>query len=365
MTTPTKIGIIGTGNIAPAYIKGCAVYPNIELAACADIDMDRAQAFAGENGLQAMSVDDLLAAPDIPIIINLTIPRAHAEVSAQVIAAGKHVYNEKPLTETREQALELMAAANAAGVRVGCAPDTFLGGGGQTARKLIDDGVIGSPVAAVAFMAGHGHESWHPNPHFYYQPGGGPLLDMGPYYITALVNLLGPVTRVTGSTKRSFDERIATSKHRPGEVIPVETDTHLTALLDFASGATATIIMSFDIWKHNLPKLEIYGSEGSLEVPDPNTFRGPVRVWEHSTGDWRDVELTHTDAIGRGTGVADMALAIEQNRPHRVSGELALHVLDVMQAVTEASEQSQHIDITTTLERPAPIAPGLPAGQLE
>ena len=362
---PVKVGIIGCGNIAPAYIRGCAPYDVIELTACADINHDAALAFAAEYGLQAMSVTDLLADPDIQIVINLTIPRAHAEVALATIAAGKHTYGEKPLAVTRDQGRQIIQAARDKGVLVGCAPDTFLGGGIQTCRKLIDDGVIGDPVAATAFMMNHGHESWHPNPSFYYDLGGGPLFDMGPYYITALVNLLGPVKRVAGSAQMSFDERIATSEARNGEVIPVHVNTHLTASLDFHAGAIGTIIMSFDVWTHNLPLIEIYGSEGTLSVPDPNTFKGPVRVWTTETREWADVPLTHSDEIGRGTGVADLAVAIQSGRAQRASGDLAFHVLDIMHAVEDSSASGQHNVLESTCDQPAALPVGLAVGELD
>lgn len=365
MAGKVKAGIIGCGNIAPAYVRGCAPYDVIDLAACADIRPEAAQRFAAEHGLQALSVDDLLADPDIQIVINLTIPKAHAEVARHVIEAGKHVYNEKPLTITRENGQQLLAAAEAKGVRIGCAPDTFLGGGIQTCRKLIDDGVIGAPVAATAFMMNHGHEGWHPNPAFYYEIGGGPLLDMGPYYLTALVNLLGPVARVAGAARQSFAERLITSQPLNGTRIAVEVNTHLAATLDFAAGAIGTLIMSFDVWAHRLPRLEIYGAEGTLSVPDPNTFKGPVRVWTTATREWEDVALTHTDAIGRGTGVADMAYAIQSGRAHRASGHLAYHILDVMHAIENSATSGQHIALASTCDQPAALPVGLAVGELD
>jgi predicted dehydrogenase len=361
-----KVGLLGCGNIAPAYIKGSRHFSILEVAACTDLVPERAQALAGQYGLRACSVDELLTDPDIGIIINLTVPKVHAEVSLMVIQAGKHVYSEKPLGITREEGQRVMAAARDAGVRVGCAPDTFLGGGGQTCRKLIDEGAIGQPVAAVAFMASHGPESWHPNPFFYYQVGGGPLLDMGPYYLTALVNLLGPVRRVSGSARMSFTERTATSEHWPGAKIPVEVPTHVAGVLDFESGAIATLMISFDVWSHHLPRIEVYGSQGSLSVPDPNTFKGPVSVWQSANGaQWAECTLTHSDVIGRGTGVADMAYAIQSGRPHRASGDLALHVLDIMQAIGEASESGQSILLSSHVQRPAALPTGLPEGELD
>jgi len=360
-----NVGIIGTGNIAPAYIQGCAPFDVIKLTACADILEDRAQAFAAEHGLTAYSVDDLLGRDDIDIVINLTIPAAHAEVSLQIIEAGKHAYVEKPLAVNREDGEAVIKAAAAAGLRMGCAPDTFLGGGGQTARKAIDDGVIGEPIAATATWLSHGHESWHPNAGFYYLEGGGPMLDMGPYHVTALLNLMGPVARVAGSARMTFAERIATSEALKGQRLPVEVNTHVAGTLEFESGAIATVIMSFDVWGHNLPLIEIHGSEGSLSVPDPNRFDGDVSVVKGGSREWVDIPLTHSTNTGRGAGVADMAYAILSGRPHRASGDLAFHALEIMLALEESSEQGRHIEIKSPLEQPLAVPAGLPDGILD
>ena len=360
-----NLGIIGVGNIAPAYIRGCAPFDVIKIVACADILVDRAQAFAAEHGLEANSVEDMLARDDIDIVVNLTIPAAHAEVSLQIIEAGKHAYSEKPLALNRADGEKIVKAAAAAGVRLGCAPDTFLGGGGQTARKAIDDGLIGAPVAATAFFLSHGPESWHPNAGFYYLKGGGPLFDMGPYYLTALVNLMGPVARVAGSARMTFPERVATSEALMGQVLPVEVNTHIAGTLEFESGAIATVITSFDIWDHHLPWIEIHGTEGSLTVPDPNRFDGEVTAVKGGSREWDDIPLTHTTNIGRGAGVADMAYAIQSGRPHRASGDLAFHVLDIMQALEESAAQGQHIEIKSALEQPLAVPAGLRDGELD
>jgi len=360
-----KVGLIGTGNIAPAYIRGCKPFESIDVVACADLLIERAQDFATEHGLTAYSVDDLLASDDIDIVVNLTIPAAHAEVSLQIIEAGKHAYSEKPLALNRADGKKIIEAAEAKGVRMGCAPDTFLGGGGQTARKTIDDGVIGKPIAATAFFASHGPEGWHPNAGFYYLKGGGPLFDMGPYYLTTLVNLMGPVAQVAGSASITFAERVATSEALMGQVLPVEVNTHIAGTLVFENGAIATIITSFDIWGHHLPRIEVYGEDGSLSVPDPNRFDGVVQALHSDDGAWRDVQLTHTTNIGRGAGVADMAYAIQSGRPHRASGALAFHVLDIMQALEESAEQGKHINIESTLDQPLAIPAGLDDGVLD
>lgn len=365
MAEKTRVGIIGCGNIFPAYYRGSSAFEIIEVAACADIDSERARARASEFNIRALSVDELVNSPEIDIVVNLTVPAAHAEVSLKAIEAGKHVYEEKPFAITREDGKRILAAAQARGVRVGCAPDTFLGGGLQTCRKLIDDGWIGTPVAATAFMLGHGPESWHPNPDFFYKVGGGPMFDMGPYYLTALVHLLGPVRRVTGSARISFPERVATSQALYGRRISVETPTHVAGVMDFAAGAVGTIITSFDVWSHNLPRIEIYGSDGTLSVPDPNTHSGPVMLRRSNADHWLEVPLSHSANVGRGIGVADMAHALRSGRPHRASGELAYHVLDLMHAFHDASQSGQHVMVESACDRPAPLPLGLFAGRLD
>jgi predicted dehydrogenase len=360
-----RIGIIGCGNISPAYFRGCRAFDILDVVACADIDMDRARARAEEFGAAAWPVEEILADPAIQIVVNLTVPRAHAEVNLAAIAAGKHVYCEKPLAITRSDGQRTLAAVEKKGVRVGCAPDTFLGGGIQTCRKLIDDGVIGEPVAATAFMTCRGHESWHPDPAFYYQPGGGPMLDMGPYYLTALVNLIGPIRRVTGSTRITFPERMVTSQPHYGTRIKVETATHVAGVVDFVNGAVGTIITSFDIWAANLPRIEIYGTEGSISVPDPNRFDGPVLLRRADASDWSDIPLTHSADVGRGIGVADMAYGLVYGRPHRASGELAYHVLEVMHAFEDASQTGRHMDIESSCVQPAALPLGLMPGRLD
>jgi predicted dehydrogenase len=358
---PAKVGIIGCGNISGIYLENGKVFDAFDIVAVADIDMSRAEARAAEYNIErACTVEELLADPEIEIVISLTIPAAHAEVAIQAVTAGKTVYTEKPLSVTREDGKRLIALAKEKGVRVGCAPDTFLGGGIQTCRKLIDDGWIGRPVAATAFMPSHGPESWHPNPIFFYQVGGGPMFDMGPYYLTALVNLLGPVKRVTGSAQISFPERTVTNQWNYGDKLKVETATHIAGVMDFQNGAVATIITSFDIWAANLPRIEIYGSEGSLSVPDPNTFGGPVLLRRGGTAEWREMPLSHGfTKNSRGLGVADMASALRSGRPHRANGDLAYHVLDLMHAFHDASREDRHIYLESTCERPAALPLGL------
>ncbi len=360
-----RTAIIGCGVIAPAYIAGCRNFEILELVACADIVADRAEGIGAEHDLGAQSVEELLANPQIELVINLTVPSAHAEVSLAAIRAGKHVYSEKPLALTRHEGHQILQAAAARKVRLGCAPDTVLGGGLQTARKLIDDGWIGSPVAATAFMTNRGPESWHPNPFFFYQQGAGPLFDIGPYYLSALVNFLGPVHRVASMARISFPERIATSQAQFGKMIPVEVPTHLSASLEFASGLLGTLILSFDVWHSNLPRIEIYGSEGSLSVPDPNIFGGQVRVRRAGSEAWREFPLTHSDEVGRGIGVADLAYALRTGRHQRASGQLAYHVLDVMQALAESAERGTSVEITSRCDRPEPLPMDLLPGRLD
>ena len=361
--TVTTLGIIGCGNISSAYVNGCRMFDFLRVAAVADIAPAAAQAKAAEHDLAcAGSVEALLADPDIDIVINLTIPAAHAAVTLAALAAGKHVYSEKPLAIDRADGRAVLDAAAARGLRVGGAPDTFLGGGLQTCRKLIDHGAIGQPVAATAFMLGHGPESWHPNPAFFYKKGAGPLFDMGPYYITALVHLLGPVARVAALARASFSERVVTAEARRGERLPVEVPTHVAGTLAMSAGPLATMITSFDVWGHSLPRIEIYGSEGSLSVPDPNTFGGPVRLLRAGSREWEDVPLSHSDAVRRGVGVADMAAAIRDGRPHRAAGEMAYHVLDVMHGFYDASAEGQTVTVASTCVQPAALPVGAPAG---
>ncbi|MCX6358222.1 MAG: Gfo/Idh/MocA family oxidoreductase [Armatimonadetes bacterium] len=358
----TRVGIIGCGNISGAYLQGGQSYRNLEIAACADMLPERAAAKAAEYGVpRSCTVDELLADPSIDIVVNLTVPKAHAEVSLRAIAAGKHVHAEKPLATCRADGARLIAAAAEKGLRVGCAPDTFMGGGHQTCRKLIDDGAIGEPVGATAFMLCHGHETWHPSPEFYYEVGGGPMMDMGPYYLTALVNMLGPIRRITGSARITFPERLITSQPKAGKVVTVETPTHIAGVMDFASGAVGTILTTFDVWHSTLPRIEVYGTEGSLLVPDPNGFGGPVMIRTSSDAEWREAPLTHGFTNNRrGVAVADMAAAIRSGRPHRACGELAYHVLDVMEGFIDASANGAHYEVASTCSRPAMLPVGLP-----
>ena len=359
--------MIGCGAISNAYFKGLAPFSRFaQITACADMDMERARAKAFEHGIaKACSVQELLDDPEIDAVLNLTIPGAHAAINLQALKAGKHAYCEKPFSLTYQEGLQVLKEAQKQKLRVGCAPDTVLGGGIQTCRKLIDEGVIGQPVAATANMLCHGHESWHPSPEFYYQAGGGPLFDMGPYYLTSLVTLLGPVNSVSALAKTTFKERLITSQLLDGKKIKVMTPTHLCGGLEFDDGAVGTVTMSFDVWAHRLPLLEIYGTEGSLHCPDPNSFGGEVQVWTTKKKEWEKVPLTHSDQIGRGVGIADMADAWQKQRPHRMNGELALHIVEVMEAFHVSARTGRKIAIESRCRQPEPMPAGLPLGQLD
>lgn len=351
------IGIIGAGYISSIYLENCTTrFGNLRVIGIADLVPENARRQAQRYGVEAMSVDDLLAHPEIEIVINLTIPAAHGEVALQAIEAGKSVYNEKPLAASREEARQVLDRAEARGVLVGGAPDTFLGGGLQTARQLLDDGLIGTPVAVTGMMLTPGHERWHPNPDFYYQPGGGPLLDMGPYYLAAMLSLLGPVERVAATATATYPTRTIQSGPREGEVIPVTTLTHILTMLDFTGGPRASLTTSFDVHDTQGSTLVLYGSDGTLRLPDPNTFGGPIEHLSAGATQWEAVELTHgfTDN-SRGLGVSDMARALRDGTPHRASGELGYHIVDVMHAALESSEQGRHIAVTSTFDRPAPL----------
>ncbi|GAB4422747.1 MAG: Gfo/Idh/MocA family oxidoreductase [Anaerolineae bacterium] len=370
--TPVKTAVIGCGNISSIYLENAAQWDILELVACADLELGRAESQAAKfNVPRALPVAEVLANPDIELIINLTIPAAHAEVGLAALRAGKSVYNEKPLAISRADGQLMLREAQARGLRVGNAPDTFLGAGLQTCRRLIDAGEIGTPIAANAFMFIRGPEAWHPDPAFLYQLGAGPLFDIGPYYLTALISMLGPIRRITGSGRVTWPERTIGSGPKQGQKIPVETPTHVAGILDFAAGPVATLTTSFDVSVSagaalNLygvggALLEIQGTEGTLSMPDPNTFDGPVRLRRMGDPGWSEIPLTHAHTgNSRCLGAADMAYALRTGRPHRASGELAYHVLDAMYAVLEASSTGKHIELASSCERPAPLPAGLP-----
>jgi predicted dehydrogenase len=360
MGKPLRVGIVGVGAISGAYLSTFERLQAVELVAVADLDHARAAEVAAKHNVPILTVDDLIHSPEVDLVLNLTIPAAHAEIALKAIAAGKAVYGEKPLAATRAEAKRIIEAGLSAGVRVGCAPDTVLGTGIQTARKAIDDGLIGSAIAATATMITPGHERWHPNPDFYYQPGGGPLLDMGPYYVTALVTLLGPVDQVVGAASHTRSSRTIGSGPRQSATIPVDVDTHVTGILRHSSGALSTLVMSFDAVATKASNIEVHGEAASLIVPDPNGFDGQVRI-RRLGGDesWQTLEPSagYVDAA-RGYGLADLQ-ETPAGETARANGDLAYHVLDVMTSLLEAADTGVTVRVESSCERP----PAVPLGE--
>ncbi len=361
-----KIGLIGCGTVSVPYLRNLTVAPDIEIVACSDLVVERARTRAAEFGIgRACSQAELLSDPDIELVVNLTVPSAHFEVSMAALEAGKHVWTEKPLCMDRAEAAVLVREAGERGLRVGCAPDTVLGAGLQTSRKLIDEGLIGEPMAAGAFFMTRGPETWHPDPVFLYQPGAGPLFDIGVYYVSALVHLLGPVRQVAAFGRVLFAERVIGSGPRAGEAFTVGTDTYVTCILQFESGALANLVTAFGVWGADLPRLQVYGSSGVMSVPDPNTFGGPVIATLHADDDgWQELPLAYDHTAHcrncRGLGVVEMAQAVGAGRPPRASADIALHVLDVMQSIAESAVTRRHVEVTTTCARPDPLPVGGP-----
>ncbi len=368
------VGIVGCGNISSIYIQNMSSFAGIRLVGCADMRPEAAQAQAQKFGIEAMTIDALLARNDIDIVVNLTTPNAHFEVGNAALAAGKHVFGEKPICVEAEHARMLVAEAARRGLKIGCAPDTFLGAGGRLAREIVDSGKVGRILSGTCFLMSHGMEHWHPDPEFFFKPGGGPILDMAPYYLGALVNLLGPVARVQARTSAGFTERLVTSEGpRKGHRIKVETPTTAMAIVEFVSGADIVFTMSWDVWKHGHPPIELYGTEGSLRVPDPNFFGGAVEYTERG-GDW-----IVSDSAGkpfgkpnwrspnwapslpdranyRCLGIADLASSVARDTPHRTSGALASHVLDAMHAILESGQIGKAVEITSRVDRPATLS---------
>jgi len=359
-----KIGIIGCGMISDTYFKAAKIFNILDVVACSDSIPQRAKAKSELYGVPNMTIAELLEKPEIEIVLNLTPPKAHLGIILETLKAGKHAYSEKPLGIDSNEANQVIALAKQKGLRIGCAPDTFLGGGQQTARKMIDDGWIGKPIAGTAIVMGRGPEKW-PQAPFFYDIGAGPMLDLGPYYITSLVNLLGPAKSVTALTCKGSKTRVGGPDTVP-HVYPINVTTHLSGMVEFQCGAIITVITSFEVFKHSHPNIEIYGSEGSLQVPDPNTFDGPVKVFRKGYSDWQNVPLSHIyTENSRSIGIADMAYALQSGRKHRASGDLANHVLEVMLAFDESSKLGKKKDLTTTCQRPAPLPLGLEHGELD
>ncbi len=368
MSEALGVGIIGCGNISTAYLGLAPLFKGIEVRACADKDPAAAEARALEFGVRAEPVEAMLASDDIAIVVNLTIPAAHFDVSRQALEAGKHVYSEKPFVLSVDEGLRLGAIADARQLMVGSAPDTFFGGAHQCARKLIDDGALGTITSGTAHVMSHGMESWHPNPDFFFLPGAGPVLDIGPYYIANLINLIGPVKRVAALANSASPTRtIGGDGPRRGETIPVETPTTVHALLEFANGAVVTLGASWDVWANRHRPMELYGTEGTLFVPDPNWFGGTVEVAgrdgkisevdsaDHPFSVANDIRPNASFANYRTAGLADMAQAILEGRDARCGLDRALHGIDVMTAILQSGEIGGFVELQTTCTRPAPL----------
>jgi predicted dehydrogenase len=364
-----RVGLIGCGNISPVYFHNATRFRDFAIVACADLDPAAAQRRADRFAIPARGVQALLASDDIDIVLNLTIPEAHADVSLAALEAGKHVYSEKPLATHVAGGRAIIDLAKSKGLRVGAAPDTFLGPSIQHARALIDAGAIGKVLTGLAAVLSHGMEHWHPNPDFFFRPGGGPVFDMGPYYLTTLVNLLGPVASVQASGQIGFAERVVTTPGSAmrGRSIEVETLTSVQALLEFVSGAQVTFLASWDVWRHGLPHIELHGRKASLRLPDPNMFGGVLEIAkgtaeprvidtrEQPFGDATWPVAAPLEVNHRGLGLADMARGIIDGRPHRANGEVALHVLAVMAGILEAAAEQRRVTIAERRERPSAL----------
>ena len=361
---PVRVGVVGTGNISSIYLENSHKFREYEVVAVADILQDRAQEQADRFSIpRALSVDELIMDPEVELVLNLTIPTAHAGIAIRSLQAGKVAYGEKPFATNREDGQAILDAAKVAGLVVGCAPDTFLGAGIETARHAIDAGRIGTPHGAMCVMAGPGPAVWHPDPGFFFQPGGGPVLDMGPYYITNLVTLLGPIRRVSAKGYAPNRTRVIGRGPKAGQTIPVDVLTTVSAQLEMESGVLATLFMSWDVWGTQNTNVEIYGEDGALSGWDPNTFHGPIRFRNASSLErdvWEELPLVSPhDGNSRGLGLADIAVAHRTGATPRASGTLAFHVLDVMLSILDSAEQDRPVEIGSRAERPAALPEGL------
>jgi predicted dehydrogenase len=353
-----KVGVVGCGVISRQYAAGAGAFEGFELVACADLDAGCAEALADEHGLTALPVEELLAAPEIDAVLNLTPSSAHEAVTGAALAGGKHVYSEKTLATDAAAAAELLAEADRRGLRIGCAPDIFLGGAYQAARALVDDGAIGEPLAVSAAMLVGGADAWHPNPEQFFADGAGPLLDMGPYYLTAIVALLGPICRVAGFAGSRRAERTIVVGPRAGERFAVTTPTHASATMELEGGVTANLVASFEAGDRYVCDLELHGTDGVLRLPDPNAFGGPLRI-RRGRGDWEDVAYAARGAQEtRGLGLDDLADAVAAGREPRASGRLGLHVVDVARSILRAAEEGRTQEIGTAVPRPEPLPVG-------
>lgn len=373
------IGVIGCGDIAEIYLKNIALYDNIELVAVANRTRSRAEEKAKLHGCKVMEVDELINCPDIDIILNLTNPDAHYSLNLKALDAGKHVYSEKPLAATFEQAKDLVKTAKEKGLLIGCAPDTFLGARPQTMRKMLDEGWIGEPVAASAFFANRGPENYHPGPAPWYKEGGGPTLDIGPYYMSFLVHMFGAAESVVSMSKISFEERTITNGPLYGEKVKVEVPTHVTGTVKFKNGVLCTVILSFDVCDTMLPRVEIYGKEGTMIMHDddplggPDRYGGPLLYRRIEDADfrmgpaddvprtpWKDVPLCFDyRENSRAIGLSDMARAVLKGGDFRANGDFALHSLEIQHALIESAKTLTPYILTTTCERPAPMKNGV------
>ena len=357
---PLGIGMVGCGNVSTQYVAGLAGHDGVRLVACTDADPKRAAALAAATGMRALERDALLADPAVDVVLNITPVSAHPEVSLAAIAAGKHVHSEKPLATDRETARAILTAADRAGVRVGCAPDTFLGSSLQTARAEVDAGRIGDPIGCSIAFVNRGPEVFHPAPAPFFGPGAGPVLDVGVYYLTALVHLLGPIRAVTALDRVTFAEREVLVGPDAGARFPVTVPTHVVGAIEFVSRAVGGFTMSFDTGATTAPRLELQGTSGIMVLGDPNTFDDPVRWRPRDADIWTEAPVVGRPGLGRGIGLVDLAAAIRSGRPHRASAELAYHVLDAMLAIGEAAATGRRVDLSSRVERPVPLT-GEPA----
>ena len=354
-TGPVGVAVIGAGNISKQYLDHLSTFPDVKVLVIADLFEEVAAARAAEYGIEASGgVRAALEHPDVEIVVNLTIPAAHVEVALAAVRAGKHVWTEKPFSLDRESGLGLLKQAQAAGVRLGCAPDTFLGAGLQTARRLIDAGAIGTPQTALTMFQSPGPESWHPNPAFLFQAGAGPLFDMAPYYLTALVQTFGPIAKVAAVGNTAFPTRTIGSGPKEGEVFDVEVPTHVSTIAMFASGASSHSVFSFESPRARMGFAEITGTEGTISLPDPNNFDGDIRLCKRGEKDWTTIPCEGAEN-GRGMGVLDMARSIRAGIPHRAPGELGYHVLDAMVSISESVESGEFVAVNSTAPASAPL----------
>ena len=371
-----KVGVIGCGNIADIYFHNSKnFFNNFEIIACADLNPEASKKYSEKYGIINLSVEELLSNEDIQLVINLTIPNAHFEVSKSILNSGKHSYSEKPISIEFDEGKELLNLAKSKNLYVGSAPDTFLGAGIQKSKQVIEDGTIGEIVLGSISMGVAGHEIWHPNPDFYYKYGGGPILDMGPYYFSALVNLLGPVKSVYSQSRTVYSQREIGSGERKGEKITVDIPTTLISQIEFSNGALIDSFFSFDVYKHNKSHIELFGTKGAINVPDPNMFGGEIKICDEKKSDWKTIKTDdmnlgrlNTNRIGgeknekanedptsanfRGIGVCEMIDSIKENKINRCSGELSLHVLEIMQSILKSAKINEKVNLESVTNIP-------------